>query len=160
MAVTSDEFILIVNYLESQGDARITDITPDVRYVNPMVQEIVDLSGTLPTVTFTEVELDATLPLAQAQIAEDETLYEAVLDIEKAKRYLAKQYNDPTPNVVTIYNQIKAYVDANATLTQWVDHEMTTITLVYGVIFTIPPISNAHRVQYIEAVKRVISTFS
>lgn len=128
MALDTQKFKIALNYLESQGDGRITDIPQEARYIDPPNYQIVDIRDNTAQ-TFTEVEVDTAYVLV---LSESEEINAREIVLEKAKNYLNTQLMKSNPDTDAIYSTLKNNIDTRPSLTTMMDNIIALEILATG----------------------------
>lgn len=122
--------------------------------------EVLD-DDTLTDITPDTVTLEAALDSANAEISESETKAIArTLMLSDAKNYLSNQLQSASPNVQTIFNTVKAYVDNNPTLTQMLTNQIALFNVAYGVTINPSGATAADRTRYLICCQLVLATIA
>lgn len=82
------------------------------------------------------------------------------LMLSDAKNYLSAQLQSSSPNVQTIFNTVKAYVDGNATLSQMVTNQIALFNSAYGVTVNPAGATAADRARYLVCCQLVLATIA
>jgi hypothetical protein len=82
------------------------------------------------------------------------------LMLSDAKNYLSNQLATANPNVQTIFNTVKAYVDGNAILTQMVTNQIALFNTAYGVTVNPAGATAADRTRYLVCCQLVLATIA
>lgn len=82
------------------------------------------------------------------------------LMLSDAKNYLSAQLQSSNPNVQTIFNTVKAYVDGNATLSQMVSNQIALFNTAYAVTVNPTGATAADRARYLICCQLVLATIA
>jgi hypothetical protein len=160
---SNDDFVNAINHLVSinhvavqvQG-ARFLDAPArkvfDERGAG--VENVIDITPDTPT-------LEAALDSALLELSASETKAVArTLLLSDAKNYLSNQLQSASPNVQTIFNTVKAYVDSNATLAQMLSNQIALFNTAYGVTVNPAGATAADRARYLICCQLVLATIA
>jgi len=76
--------------------------------------------------------------------------------INQARDYLRKQLLNASPNITTIYNNVKSYVDANSYLSQMVSNQITIMSNSFTWVLNLITPTAIDRQRYLLAVEIVV----
>jgi hypothetical protein len=82
------------------------------------------------------------------------------LMLVRAKNYLSTQLQAPSPNVQTIFNRVKEYVDGDATLSQMISNQIALFNSAYGVTINPAGATAADRARYLVCCQLVLATIA
>lgn len=82
------------------------------------------------------------------------------LMLSDAKNYLSNQLQASNPNIQTIFNAVKAYVDSNATLSQMLTNQIAVFNIAYGVTVNPAGATAADRARYLICCQLVLGTIA
>lgn len=82
------------------------------------------------------------------------------LMLSDAKNYLSNQLQAASPNVQTIFNTVKEYVDNNSTLTQMLTNQISLFNTAYGVTINPAGATAADRTRYLICCQLVLATIA
>lgn len=82
------------------------------------------------------------------------------LMLADAKNYLSTQLQASSPNVQTIFNTVKVYVDGNATLSQMLTNQIALFNTAYGVTINPAGATAADRTRYLICCQLVLATIA
>lgn len=97
---------------------------------------------------------------AQSLTPEQQKAIARTLMLSDAKNYLSNQLQAASPNVQTIFNTVKAYVDGNPTLTQMLTNQIALFNTAYGVTINPAGATAADRTRYLICCQLVLATIA
>jgi hypothetical protein len=133
-------------------------------FVDAAGRKIYDERPALVDVTPSNEVLEAALDTANATVADDATV-EVSSNIGKiARRYLLDQLRSASPDLGTIFTQMKAYIDSNPQLLLMHNNNINVMSLAHGwnaanVRNATNASTNAVKAQYVEAAKSMAGVF-
>lgn len=122
--------------------------------------EVLD-DDTLTILTPDTPTLESALDSALVELSASENKAVArTLLLSDAKNYLSAQLQSSNPNVQTIFNTVKAYVDGNATLSQMVSNQIALFNTAYAVTVNPSGATAADRARYLICCQLVLATIA
>lgn len=160
MAIISndEDFVLALNHLIAQGQLPVQG----ARFIDRVARKVIDerIGGNVDITPDTPT-LEAALDAATVTLTTEQTkaIARTVL-LSDAKNYLSNQLQSSNPNVQTIFNTVKAYVDGNATLSQMVSNQIALFNTAYAVTVNPSGATAADRARYLICCQLVLSTIA
>jgi hypothetical protein len=101
-------------------------------FIDAAGRKIYDERPALVDVTPSTAVLEAALDTANATVADDTTVSASAEIALTAKRYLRDRLRTVNPNLGTIFNQMKTYIDSNAQLLLMLNNNIDVMALAHG----------------------------
>lgn len=100
--------------------------------------------------------LETALDNANAGIADENTVATTASVAKTARRYLRDQLRSASPNVTTIFNTVKAFVDDNPTLSQMVTNQQALMSNSFTWILNLVTPTAVDRQRYLLIVEAIL----
>lgn len=143
----------------------------EIRTAIPAITGMIERPRQAPQVSEIEVEHDGSVTPQQIDsilaahnpatlTSEQQKAIARTLMLSDAKNYLSNQLQAANPNVQTIFNTVKAYVDNNPTLAQMLSNQIALFNTAYGVTINPAGATAADRTRYLICCQLVLATIA